>query len=265
MPLISAIVTCKGRLDHLQRTLPTLLALPDREVVVVDYDCPQGAGDWVEAAHPGVKVVRVGNRPFFNIAEARNVGAAAATAPWLLLTDADILFHPKLVEAVRPWLKAGVFLRSESQMEGLRGTLIVSAADFQAVGGYDEVYQGWGNEDVDLVIRLEQAGIRPLDFPVHMISAISHDNALRGQHHALSDPMFNWKINTLYLKAKIDLFKHGIELDRPARQALYDQITRGAHEPGGLEKVELTFRREVVAGMRVATTLRYDVGPADAP
>ena len=204
MPLISAIVTCKGRLDHLKQTLPTLLALPDCEVVVVDYDCPQGAGDWVEAAHPGVKVVRAPDQPIFSIARARNLGAAAAAAPWLLLTDADILFQPALGEAVRPWLKDGVFLCSESQMEGLGGTLIVSAADFHAVGGYDEIYQGWGNEDVDLVARLEQAGVRPLDFPVHMISAISHSNERRGRYHAITDPMFNRKINALYLKAKLD-------------------------------------------------------------
>ena len=36
----------------------------------------------------------------------------------------------------------------------------VSAADFTAVNGYDMRYEGWGEEDVDLALRLRRHGLR---------------------------------------------------------------------------------------------------------
>jgi glycosyltransferase involved in cell wall biosynthesis len=37
----------------------------------------------------------------------------------------------------------------------------VSAVDFAAVNGYDIRYEGWGEEDVDLAVRLRTFGLRP--------------------------------------------------------------------------------------------------------
>lgn len=48
MPLLTFVTTCRGRLAHLRRSLPTFVAQPDAEVVVVDYDCPERSGEWVE-------------------------------------------------------------------------------------------------------------------------------------------------------------------------------------------------------------------------
>ena len=31
--------------------------------------------------------------------------------------------------------------------------------DFLAVGGFDELYSGWGGEDDDLIMRLKRAGV----------------------------------------------------------------------------------------------------------
>jgi len=59
------VTTCKGRLHHLQQTLPLIAAQAPDEIVVVDYGCPQNSGDWVEAHFPGVKVVRTTDDPGF--------------------------------------------------------------------------------------------------------------------------------------------------------------------------------------------------------
>ena len=48
-PRASIITTCKGRLHHLRRTLPCMLAQGcdfAYEVVVVDFGCPQGTFDF---------------------------------------------------------------------------------------------------------------------------------------------------------------------------------------------------------------------------
>ena len=62
LPFVSIIPTCKGRLHHLRETLPSMLAQDyagDWEIVVVDYDCPDGTFEWVKSLdHPRVQVGR---------------------------------------------------------------------------------------------------------------------------------------------------------------------------------------------------------------
>ena len=65
MPLLSIVTTCKGRLHHLRRSLPRFLAQPNTEVIVVDYDCPDGTSDVVAREFPAARVVAVKDRPHF--------------------------------------------------------------------------------------------------------------------------------------------------------------------------------------------------------
>ena len=57
-PRLSIVTCCKGRLEFLKRALPTFVAQSDSEVIVVDYDCPDGTKDWVAAHFPDVRVAR---------------------------------------------------------------------------------------------------------------------------------------------------------------------------------------------------------------
>ena len=90
MNTIALITTCKGRLHHLRETLPLMASQGADEIVVVDYGCPDGAGDWVEREFPGVRVVRVDDDPGFCLPRARNAGARASSARWLAFVDADV-------------------------------------------------------------------------------------------------------------------------------------------------------------------------------
>ena len=80
MPLFSIVTTCMGRLDDLKRTLPRMVSQKDTEVIVVDYNCPQRTGDFVRQNHPDAKVVSERNETQFNLARARNLGAAKRPA-----------------------------------------------------------------------------------------------------------------------------------------------------------------------------------------
>ena len=51
----------------LRQTLGPMLDQPGGSCVVVDYSCPDGAGDWVEAHHPSAWVVRVPGQAGFNL------------------------------------------------------------------------------------------------------------------------------------------------------------------------------------------------------
>jgi hypothetical protein len=128
-PLISVVTTCKGRLEHLKVTLPHMMALADCEVIVVDYDCPDRASDWVRATYPEARVVRLSEQPIFNASRARNLGVAAANAPWLLMLDADVMVAPGLVDMLRPAMRRGVFFLPDPRPSNLGGVLLATRED----------------------------------------------------------------------------------------------------------------------------------------
>ena len=206
MPLLSYITTCKGRLSHLQQTLPRVAAQPNVECIVVDYGCPEKSGDWVAANFPDVKVVRVGPTDTFNASRARNAGATVATSNWLGFFDADILPDPNFAAKVLPELKSGNFYRANPLTYQTWGSIICHRDDFFRVGRYDESYTGWGGEDDDFVTFLSLHGLRMIGFPASLLSEIEHSDELRTQFCEIQDRWLQSRINRVYLEAKSDLF-----------------------------------------------------------
>lgn len=225
MPSLALITTCRGRLPHLQESLPTFVAQPAAEVVVVDYGCPARSGDWVERGYPQVKVVRAGERPHFELSRARNLGAAAATAPWLCFVDADIRLAPEFMARVGPQLEPGAFYQAKPRTIETWGTSISARADFERVGGYDEVLQGWGKDDDDYYARLVLAGVRHASFPGELLVPISHGDAQRVESYELKDRWLSESINHVYCRAKHDLEllrREPLAVD--LRRRLYDEV-----------------------------------------
>ena len=267
MPLVSYISTCMGRLEHLRRALPTWLAQPDSEVVVVDWSCPDGSGDWVKAHHAQAGVVRVPGRAHFNLAAARNAGAARASGRWLCFVDADVLLDPGFSVLVHPLLDPAAYLLSEGGPHELMGTVVVPADAFRAVGGYDEAIEGWGAEDHDLYTRLRWRGLERRRYPHHVLSSIPHDESQRVAHAALKDRGLNWMVNRAYLEAKWSYLKlREEELDLEARRDLYRHVRATILE--ALESgrhPELAFSlgwRRLVSGVEYESSFTVRLRPA---
>jgi GT2 family glycosyltransferase len=264
-PIISVITTCKGRLAHLKTTLPSLMTLPDCEVVVVDYDCPDGAADWVRATYPATLVVQVSERPFFNIARARNIGAAAASAPWLFLVDADVIVSRDLVDAVRGALQAGSYFLPDPRPYELWGALLIAREDFEAIGGYDETFEGWGSEDVDLTARLDVAGRNVRTFPGALLTSVPHDDAVRGRFHEIADLRVNGAINALYRAAKMDLIRQGVSLDPQQARDLYAGASAAVQAPGGPSRLDVRLPMRAIAGRTLEVMLAYRLSALGVP
>ena len=198
-----------GRLAHLRDTLPTYL---DQAALcaVVDYSCPENSGRWVEENQPECRVIRVDGRSVFNPSEARNAGARRVDTDWFCFVDADVRLAPDFSEVVRSHLQAGTYIAftsGESAQNGIAGTCVVPRATFQQIGGYDEVYQGWGEEDRDLFHALELAGLERVVLPASLLSHIDHDDQARTQHIEESDRSQSWIVNRLYRQIKFDVMK----------------------------------------------------------
>ncbi len=240
-PTIAFITICKGRLHHLKQTLPTMAAQQPDELIVVDYSCPDSTGDWVEDAFPQARVVRVPGQAGFNASRARNAGAAAATSEWLFFVDADILMATGLGDALRAGLRPGNFYRPQFRRDkGEFGSFACRAADFAAIEGYDEVFEGWGYEDTDLYERLALLGVRQQRYSADLTTAIPHDDGERHLLAGMRDRSENELVNTCYGHAK-----RAISLQR-----------------GGTGNLPLAERCKLMAGVRQVVGRWYAAGAA---
>jgi len=203
---ITFVIPCKGRLNHIKETLPRITNLGDNDVVFVDYKCPEKSRQWVKSHYPSVKVIYVDDDDGFCLPRARNIGAAHVQTPWIFFIDADILVQVEL----GPWLSnklQGKLIYRASLINGERdretwGSFICPSSLFNAVGGYDEVFRGWGGEDEDIYRRLNKLKITTDFYPSNYVKPISHGDDERTKYQIIKDIKINHVVNELYMTAK---------------------------------------------------------------
>jgi hypothetical protein len=242
MPKLCFVTTSKGRLAHLRESLPRMVAQADCSCVVVDYSCPDGSGDWVEANHPGVRVVRVPDQQGYHASAARNAGASVADAPWIAFVDADVCLEPGFAEAVLPLLQTGHYYRPHPVANtGVMGTFLCEREALDRVGGYDEVYRGWGHEDMDVFWTLNFAGLQRASFPSALLRHIDHADEDRTRFHEVKNLHLIGIINHLYRVLKFDVMRmtQGT-IARPQRDEIYAQVV--AFVKGSARVEPSTFR-----------------------
>jgi glycosyltransferase involved in cell wall biosynthesis len=204
-PRLSLVTTCKGRLHHLKQTLPLMVAMPDVEVIVVDYGCPQGAAAWVRETHPKVKVIEVTDDPGFHLSRARNIGGREATAPWILFIDVDVLIDNTFSLWFREHARYGSYYLPEPLDLEAFGTVLCSKTSFDLVDGYDEAFRGWGGEDWDLYYRLRRAGLIQGSYPLNLVDPIRHEDAERYTFHTAKSKEHHHLVSQIYFYMKWDL------------------------------------------------------------
>ena len=196
---ISVVVPTYNRLDTLRYVIPALLAqdvgADAFEVIVADSRSNDGTAEYLAGVAAAAPHVRHLPGPYTGRASARNAGIAAARAPVVLFTDADIIASPDLLarhlqrhsggppKAVvgcevqvdsyaqyeykrdHPEARGPLHPPSRSRISWLyflTGNASVRKADLERVGCFDEDFTGYGHEDLELGYRLERAGI-----PIH--------------------------------------------------------------------------------------------------
>src|SRR5262249_42340471 len=156
----------------LAATLGSLAAQPSCACVVVDYSSPDRCGEWVLEHHPSVRVVRVDNQMQFDPAITRNLGAAAAAAPWLCFVALNIRNSPKFPAAVLPILRTGSWYAPDPPLDRDASLLICTRDDFHRAGGYDEVPPCWTELEDDFRDALSLSGARQATFPAALIQQV---------------------------------------------------------------------------------------------
>ena len=215
-PLLSIVVPTYNRRRILGRTLPSLLgqegAGAEYEVVVVVDGSTDGTLSMLHRADRGSRL-RVFAQPNRGQASARNRGAAEARGEILLFLDDDMIADTDLVsihleehgasrERVvlgqmgladgvrRSFLKRGVEEWGRTFAErvstpGYRfrfddwhsGHASIARSLFLSLGGFDESFVAYGNEDYDLGFRLIQQGIE-MRFSARAVARQIYDKSL---------------------------------------------------------------------------------------
>lgn len=224
-PMISVVIPTYNRMDHLRRSLDSLveqLPIGALEVVVSDDGSSDGTRDVCRSFAGRLRLrYHFQEDRGYRVATARNAGARLATAPILAFLDSGAVAGPQFAAAhlshhacVEPASARGAAVVGYTYAYDFAGappavrellagpaprdivarlgdapqlrdsrhgelepvgfdlgrvaapwrffwTVNVSlrAADFWAVGGFDEEFTGWGAEDLELGYRLHHAGV----------------------------------------------------------------------------------------------------------
>lgn len=184
--MISVIIPCKNRLNHLAETFPLVKKMEgEKEIIVVDYNCPMGTSEFINATYPGVaKVVKaeVGASDW-NLSHSRNLGYKESAGDALLFIDADTKVRSNFL--VQHPLTQGEFYTG-SWLHG-SGCCYIWREDFEKVKGYNEALEGWGTEDYDLYRRLEGLGLKRKYFNEKLFFNMKHHDKIRNEYHGRKD------------------------------------------------------------------------------
>jgi len=205
-PNVSLICVCKNRLESLRVSLSSwLLFDPIKEIIIVDWDSEEPIHNLTQL-DPRIKVIRVNNKKYFNLAQPLNLAASQATGDYILKVDTDYIINPYynffesyLVDETcfvsgahdAPDLVYGPDQNGEYTIDMaknefmnvvdyvncfshyfryLRGMLYVSRDNFLKVNGYNELIDTYGFEDGDMETKLKSLGLSH--------KKISYDHAL---------------------------------------------------------------------------------------
>jgi len=183
---VTLVTCCRDRSVNLCLALPTWLALPGiNEVVVVDWTSERPVvSDLVAAGltDPRIRVVRVADEPRWVLTRAFNLGFRLARYDRILKVDADIQLEPGFLES--NLLQKGQFCAGNWRlaMPGqafVNGCFYIHHADLMRVNGFNEYLTSYGWDDDDLYERLVAAGLVRCDVAPGSLHHLAHDDVAR--------------------------------------------------------------------------------------
>jgi predicted glycosyltransferase involved in capsule biosynthesis len=167
------------------------------------------------------------------LSAARNLGASSATSNWLFFIDADVLINQNFSS----WLKSNKSLNEKNYYRQeplnnrftaeLHGSVLCIKSDYSKISGYDEVFKGYGGEDVDFYNRLKRIGSAANYIPYDCFSPIKHSNEERMKNYVNKNLVKSDLMNHFYMHIKyqaMDFYAITTELPLAMRLKIYSSV-----------------------------------------
>lgn len=214
-PTIVFCTTCKGRLSHLKETLPRNIQsnadYPNAKFVVLGYGDAELAQFMRDFKHDRLVFYHHETTERFHMAHAKNMAARCGIyegADILVTVDADNftgdgfakLIHENLDKLDRNGFLCPDFhnvhqLRGTPDFpgRGFAGRLAIRAQDFIKFGGYDEVFDTWRGEDIDLIARMQRGGYKQSAIDPRYLRTIPHSAEIRFKEYPHAQELYENK------------------------------------------------------------------------
>lgn len=197
---IAFVTTCKGRVQHIARTLPINLednADYDNAVfIVLDYNSPDDLLEYLRTNHENLiesgrlQVFSYGGEHPFRMAHAKNMVhrlGILAGADVLVNMDADNFTGPGFASYIaEQFQRDDIFLWAKMVKDGqdrtargVSGRIAVTSRAFINAGGYDERFNDWSPDDKDFNTRLRRLGYEGVEIDRRFVHAILHNDKMR--------------------------------------------------------------------------------------
>lgn len=167
--LISLCVPIMNRLDDLIATMPDRLvnanSSPPVEIVILDYGSTDGLREYMYELMATTSLARGSffsyiwyEKPkFFHSTHAYNLALKSGIGTWVVLTPADVYLKDGYMTILRDRIWAGCQWCNTDKKR--RSTIAFNRDEFIAMGGYDERFNTYGPDDVDIIERMNRRGL----------------------------------------------------------------------------------------------------------
>lgn len=225
-PRIAFVTTCKGRLQHLSQTLPRNIAdnadYQNCVFVVLEYARKDfelenyiRMNHWADIESGRLVYYAHTDGEGFHVALAKNLamrGGILEGADILVTVDADNYTRPGFARFLGFEMgmnEPGRFLCPDHMgikqiphgplrpLRGYAGRLAIRVQDFVKAGGYDESFDTWRGEDIDLNQRMLRMGFRMGFIPNSFLDVIPHGSDVRFkqyQHARVYERAYEFKV-----------------------------------------------------------------------
>lgn len=190
-----------NRTDVLVRSVPSWLQNADiEEVLIVDWSSSIPVFEDPKTQNiindPRVRVVRAENEPYFlSPSFSINLGVEKTSNDHIIKLDIDYeLINQdflKYLNKILPKLTSGFFITDFHYVpnnESMMGFVIFHKSHFHMVNGYNEIFRGWGYEDLNMYDKLSRVCQKYIISNLgKFIYHIPHDDTVRNANHIDKD------------------------------------------------------------------------------
>jgi len=187
---ISLCTTCMGRLHDLRQTLPKNIEdnrdYPYLEFVILDYNSDDGLEKWIrhnmmEHVESGLLAYyRITEPRYYTMSHSRNVAFLAARGEIVNNVDADNWtnagFAAYLNRLANQCPSKAIFAKGKRLLHGRIGFF---KHEWEALGGYDERFDGYGHDDKDLLYRAWMTGFTLMWYGGRYVTRLSTPRAAK--------------------------------------------------------------------------------------